>query len=79
MTLKRETSYPREVSLNGLEVVLRHMSSKDAEALMRFADGLSEHDLLFLRRDIRKLEAIEDVQKCYNNADFSDEAIDSFQ
>ncbi len=60
MTLKRETSYPREVSLNGLEVVLRHMSSKDAEALMRFAEGLSEHDLLFLRRDIRRLEAIED-------------------
>ena len=60
MTLKRETSYPREVSLNGLELVLRHMSSKDAEALMRFAEGLSEHDLLFLRRDIRQLEAIED-------------------
>ena len=60
MTLKRETSYPLEVSLNGLQLVLRHMSSKDAEAMMRFARGLGELDLLFLRRDFRQLEAIED-------------------
>jgi len=36
------------------------MGSKDAEAMMRFARGLGDRDLLFLTRDFRQLEAIED-------------------
>ena len=60
MTLKRDSSYPLAVELQDLELVLHYMSSKDVEALLRFAGDLSEHDLLFLRRDVRRLEVIED-------------------
>ncbi len=48
------------VALGDQTIELAHMSSKDTEALLRFAAGLSEHDLLFLRRDIRQLDVIED-------------------
>ena len=60
MTLRRDTSYPVMVELGDQSIELSHMSSKDTEALLRFAAGLSEHDLLFLRRDIRQLDVIED-------------------
>ncbi len=60
MPLKRDTSYPLEIEVEGLSVTLSHMGSRDARALMLFSDELSEHDLLFLRRDIRRLEVIED-------------------
>jgi RimJ/RimL family protein N-acetyltransferase len=60
MTLRRDTSYPVRVEVGDQSIELSHMSSKDTEALLRFAAGLSEHDLLFLRRDIRQLDVIED-------------------
>lgn len=60
MPLKRDTAYPLEIQVQGLSLTLSHMSSRDAKGLMKFSDELSEHDLLFLRRDIRRLEVIED-------------------
>jgi RimJ/RimL family protein N-acetyltransferase len=44
---------PRTVKLkDGAEVTLRAMQRSDREAFGRFASGLSDHDLLFLRTDI---------------------------
>ena len=60
MTLTRDAAYPIECALPDFPVVLSHMGSRDIEGLLRFADQLSEHDLLFLRRDIRQLEVLED-------------------
>ena len=60
MTLRRDPTYPVVVELDGRAIVLEHMRSKDAEPLLRFAHGLADHDLLFLRRDIRQLDVIED-------------------
>jgi L-amino acid N-acyltransferase YncA len=56
-----ETSrrYPREVQMDGLVVNLRKMTSADRENALAFARALPEHDLLFLRRDITKPEAID--------------------
>ena len=56
MTLRRDTSYPVRIEVGDQSIELSHMSSKDTEALLRFAAKLSEHDLLFLRRDIRQLD-----------------------
>jgi L-amino acid N-acyltransferase YncA len=51
--------YPREVSLNGFAVNLRKMTDADRENALSFARSLPEHDLLFLRRDITRPEAID--------------------
>jgi hypothetical protein len=60
MTLERDPDYPALRHVGGLDVTLSYMSSTDADAILRFARGLEEHDLLFLRRDITQLEVVED-------------------
>lgn len=53
--------------MTDLPVVIRRFRPEDVDAMLRFARGLPEHDLLFLSRDIKHrkvieawLEAIED-------------------
>ena len=60
MTLERDPDYPALRHVGGLDVTLSYMSSVDADSVLRFAKGLEEHDLLFLRRDITQLDALED-------------------
>ena len=49
---------PKTIQLKEVEVGLRLMRPADQEAVLAFARGLSRHDLLFLRRDITKPEAV---------------------
>jgi RimJ/RimL family protein N-acetyltransferase len=51
-------TYPREVALDGGPVTLRAMIAADAEVALAFARALPSHDLLFLRRDITRPEAV---------------------
>jgi L-amino acid N-acyltransferase YncA len=44
--------FPLQVMTRGEPVVLQRAAPRDAAALLRFARGLAEHELLFLRRDI---------------------------
>jgi L-amino acid N-acyltransferase YncA len=60
MTLERDPDYPTLRHVGGIDVTLAYMSSLDAETVLRFAKGLEEHDLLFLRRDITQLDVVED-------------------
>jgi len=46
--------------LNAVDLTVRPMNARDRSAILRFADGLPDHDLLFLRRDIRDEVVIED-------------------
>lgn len=60
MSLERDPDYPVLRHVGGLDLTFSYMSSRDAEAILGFADKLEEHDLLFLRRDITQLEVVED-------------------
>ena len=46
-------TYPCSISAGSHSVELRALEPGDAEALLRFAQGMPAHDLLFLLRDIR--------------------------
>lgn len=52
MTNTVNRSYPRKVPCDGGDVELRLMAPADEAAVLAFAQRLSTHDLLFLRRDI---------------------------
>ena len=52
-------SYPVEVSIEGISVLLRILRPGDEEALLAFARALPAHDLLFLRRDITTREQVD--------------------
>jgi N-acetylglutamate synthase-like GNAT family acetyltransferase len=45
--------------LTHLPVTIRRFKPDDIEAMLRFARGLAEHDLLFLGRDIKHRKVIE--------------------
>jgi len=51
--------FPKTVHLKDGDVTLRLMTVDDGPALLRFANALPEHDLLFLRRDITKQDGID--------------------
>ncbi|VTU25654.1 Putative phosphinothricin acetyltransferase YwnH [Variovorax sp. SRS16] len=51
-------SYPRTVACAGGEVVFRLLTPDDGEAVLAFAQKLSAHDLLFLRRDISQPKVV---------------------
>ena len=51
--------YPKRFPVDGAVVSLRLMTAADGPALLAFAQTLPAHDLLFLRRDITRAEAIE--------------------
>ena len=54
-------SYPRTTTLpDGGEVQMRVMAPADRDAVLEFARGLPEEDLLFLRVDLTQPEAIDE-------------------
>jgi len=60
MTVESPRTYPAVRQIDGREVTLRPMTAGDRQAVLSFARGLPEHDLLFLRRDIAEEPAIDD-------------------
>lgn len=55
-----ERTYPRQFEANGRTVTLRMMTPEDRDAILTFARALPHNDLLFLRLDITKPEAVEE-------------------
>jgi len=53
-------TYPWTCHFGELEVTFRLMTAEDRAAILAFADELPEHDLLFLRVDITRPEAIDE-------------------
>lgn len=51
--------FPRAMKLSGTELTVRPMLSSDRDAILAFAARLSEQELLFLRRDITRPEAVD--------------------
>lgn len=51
-------TYPRLVPNPGGEVTLRLLTPDDGDAVLAFAQKLSPHDLLFLRRDISQPKVV---------------------
>jgi L-amino acid N-acyltransferase YncA len=51
--------FPKSFDLKGRTVVLRPLGSADREALIAFARGLREDDLLFLQRDITQQQEVD--------------------
>lgn len=45
--------------LNARQLTVRPMDADDRAAVLAFADGLPDHDLLFLRRDIRDADVVD--------------------
>ncbi len=58
-SMSNNDRYPAAGTVGGRRVSLRLMDSSDGEALLAFARGLSQHDLLFLRRDITQPDQVE--------------------
>ncbi len=58
-SISSEARYPAAGAIGGQRVTLRLMTAADGEAILTFARGLPEHDLLFLRRDITKPDQVE--------------------
>jgi len=52
MTSPPKRPYPRTVQLSDGAIEIRHLAPDDEPAVLAFAQKLSTHDLLFLRRDI---------------------------
>ena len=46
--------------LGAIDLTVRPMNAGDRTAVLSFADGLPDHDLLFLRRDIRDAEVVDE-------------------
>ena len=57
-SLNSDARYPAAGAIGGQRVTLRLMTAGDGEAILTFARGLPEHDLLFLRRDITKPDQV---------------------
>lgn len=51
--------YPREVTVGGTELRLEKMGPGDRDDVVTFARSLPRHDMLFLRRDITRPEAVD--------------------
>jgi len=51
--------YPMTVNLEGKSFVIRNMTENDGPALLKFAQELSPHDQLHMRRDITKQVGID--------------------
>jgi RimJ/RimL family protein N-acetyltransferase len=51
-------TYPREVEVGGTTMTLRHITPADADVALTFARALPPSDLVFLRRDITRPEAV---------------------
>ena len=57
-SLSSDARYPAAGAIGGQRVTLRLMTGGDSDAMLAFARGLPEHDLLFLRRDITKPDQV---------------------
>lgn len=56
-----DNPYPKKITLpDGAEVRLEVMTAGDRDAVLAFANSLSEEDMLFLRADITQPEAVDD-------------------
>jgi RimJ/RimL family protein N-acetyltransferase len=53
-------TYPRQITIEGVEITLRLMEPKDREQILAFAQSLPDHDLLFLRIDITNPRIIDE-------------------
>ena len=51
--------FPITLEIKGQTITVRMMTSSDGPRLITFAQQLSDHDLLFLRRDITKQSTID--------------------
>ena len=51
--------FPKTLTLKGQTITVRMMTTTDGPRLQAFAQQLSDHDLLFLRRDITKQATID--------------------
>ena len=51
--------FPMTLEIKGQTITVRMMTSSDGPRLLTFAQQLSDHDLLFLRRDITKQSTID--------------------
>jgi len=51
--------FPKNIEIEGRDITLRLMETEDGPRLLEFAQGLPQHDLLFLRRDITTSKGIE--------------------
>ncbi len=53
--------YPKSITLpDGATVEIRQMTDADRDAVLTFANGLSEEDMLFLRVDITQTPVVDD-------------------
>ncbi len=52
-------TYPWKTTINGREVIFRLMDSSDRAAIIDFAKGLAEEDLMFLRTDITQESTVD--------------------
>jgi L-amino acid N-acyltransferase YncA len=59
MTTTSKRTYPRTVSSTGGDVEFRLLTPDDGAAVLAFAQKLSAHDLLFLRRDISQPKVVD--------------------
>lgn len=57
--LQMDLYMPDTVTLDGAEFTLRPMEADDKAAVLRFAESLPPHDLLFLKRDITKRPVVD--------------------
>ena len=56
-----DNTYPKSITLpDGAEVSIALMGTGDRDAVLAFANGLSEEDMLFLRVDITQPEVVDD-------------------
>ena len=58
-SMSNNERYPAAGTVGGRRVSLRLMDRGDGDAVLAFARGLPEHDLLFLRRDITQPDQVE--------------------
>jgi len=53
-------TYPRQATIDGVELTLRLMETSDRDELLTFARSLPSHDLLFLRIDITDPKVVDE-------------------
>ncbi len=58
-SMSNNERYPAAGTVGGRRVSLRLMDSSDGDAVLAFARGLPQHDLLFLRRNITEPDQVE--------------------
>jgi RimJ/RimL family protein N-acetyltransferase len=58
MTITTKRPYPRTIACTGGDVEVRFLKPGDEAALLAFAQRLTAHDLLFLRRDISQPKVV---------------------